>query len=63
MLDTVKQMLAEPFITFEQYYQNYIMSVQDESIEMEISFLLRNNFPSANSVMKLINQEIEGMKT
>lgn len=63
MLDSVKKMIAEPFISFEQFYQNYIMSVQDESIEIEISFLLRNNFPSANSMIKLINREIEGMRS
>lgn len=62
MLDSVKKMIAEPFISFEQFYQNYIMSVQDKSIEIEISFLLRNNFPSVNSMIKLINREIEGMR-
>lgn len=62
MLDTVKSMIEKPCISFEQFYQNYIMKMQDASIDSEVTFLLRNNFPSSTSMMKLINKEIEGMQ-
>ena len=62
MLDMVKQLIEKPCISFEQFYQNYVMKMQDISIDNEVTFLLRNNFPSSNSMLKLINKEIEGMQ-
>lgn len=62
MLEKVKQLIDSPYISFDNYFQQYVMKVQDESIKNEISFLLRNNFPSSNSMMKLINKEIEGLR-
>lgn len=62
MLNTVKKLIADaPCITFEQYFQNYVMQVQDSAINEEVSFLLRNNFLSSNAVIKLINREIDRM--
>lgn len=62
MLETVQKIIEEvPCISFESYFQEYVMKVQDASIDEEVSFLFRNNFPSANSMIKLINQEVEGM--
>ena len=62
MLETVKKLISNsPFITFDEYFQDYVMKVQDSSIDEEISFLFRNNFPSANSMIQLINKEIDGM--
>lgn len=62
MLETVKKLIDAPYISFENYFQQYVMEVQDESIKNEIEFLLRNNFPSANSMIKLINTEIESLR-
>lgn len=62
MFETVRQLIKEPFISFEDYFQQYVMKVQDDVIDQEISFLLRNNFLSANAVMKLVNREIEDLK-
>lgn len=62
MLETVKNLINAPYISFENYFQQYVMEVQDESIKNEIEFLLRNNFPSANSMIKLINTEIESLR-
>ena len=59
MLETIKRLIKEPCISFGQFFQNYVMSVQDESIKQEISFLLRNNFLSANAMEKLINTELK----
>lgn len=50
-----------PFISFEEFYQRYIMEVQDSCIDEEVAFLFRNNFPSANSIIRLINKEVEVM--
>ena len=62
MLDSIKQMIENvPCISFEEYFQRYIMEVQDGSIDEEVAFLLRNNFPSANAIIRLINKEVEGM--
>ena len=62
MLDVVMKLIKEaPYISFEEYFQHYVMAVQDTSIEEEIAFLLRNNFPSSNSMIKLINKEVEGL--
>ena len=62
MLDSIKQMIENvPCISFEEYFQRYIMEVQDNSIDSEVSFLLKNNFPSVNSMIRLINKEVEGM--
>lgn len=62
MLEVVKQLVNKPYISFGEFFQNYIMKVQDSAIEREITFLLRNNFLSANAMLKLVNQEIEDMK-
>ncbi len=58
MLETVKKLISSPYIKYEQFFQNYVMKMQDEAIENEVAFLLRNNFPSANSMIKLINKEV-----
>ncbi len=62
MLETVKQLIESPYISFEEYFQHYVIKIQDESIHNEIQFLLRNNFPSVNSMVKLINTEIESLR-
>lgn len=58
MLDTVKKLIDIPCISFEQFFQLYIMNVQDYSLDSEISFLLRNNFLSVNAMIKLANNEV-----
>ena len=62
MLETVKNLVNSPYISFDEYFQTYVMKIQDEAIQNEIQFLLRNNFPSVNSIIKLINTEIEGLR-
>ena len=59
MLETIKQLIKEPCISFGEFFQRYVMYVQDESIKHEISFLLRNNFLSANAMIKLVNNELK----
>lgn len=62
MLEIVKKLVESPYISFDDYFQLYVMKIQDESIKNEIEFLLRNNFPSVNSMIKLINTEIEDLR-
>lgn len=39
MLETVKQQIKElPDISFEEYYQRYVFSVQDENINSMVNF-------------------------
>lgn len=61
MLETVKDIIKNaPCISFEEYFQQYVMKFQDSSIEREAAtFLLRNQFSSANSIMKIINKEVD----
>ena len=59
MLDTIKQTIKEvPFISFEEYFLRYVMKMQDDNIDNEVSFLLRNNFLSTLSLDRLINSEV-----
>ena len=62
MLETIKRLINEPCISFGQFFQQYVISVQDESIKQEISFLLKNNFLSANAITKLIDSELKEQK-
>lgn len=60
MLETVKKTMADaPFISFGQYFIEYVFKVQDANIDNEVSFLLRNNSIDANFLDKLMNQEVK----
>ena len=59
MLETIKHLIDEPCISFGEFFQRYVMCVQDESIKNEISFLLKSNFLSANSMIQLVNNELK----
>lgn len=44
MLDTVVQEIHQsPCIPYKYFFGNYVMSVQDDQIEQEISFFISNN--------------------
>ena len=62
MLDTIKKLIEKPCISFGEFFQQYVMYVQDESIKQEISFLLKNNFLSSNAMIRLVNEELEGRR-
>lgn len=59
MLETVKSLIEKPCISFGEFFQQYVMYVQDKSIQQEISFLLKNNFLSANAMIALMNHELK----
>lgn len=44
MLETVKKAISElPKESFNQYYMNYILEIQDKSIDEEFKYLRRHN--------------------
>ena len=53
MLERVKSYIdKEPSISFDQYYKEYVISVQDKMIEDEFG-TLDKDFKDINSVMRL----------
>ena len=63
MLDTVKQYIKNvPDISFQQFYQLYVTSVQDSNIDREFSYLVNRNVLGVNSMGVLIKNTIEGLK-
>ena len=59
ILTTVRSILDSPFISFGQFYQQYIMTIQDTMIDSELTSLQRNNSLSSEALIKLINKELE----
>ena len=56
MLEGIKAAISElPFISFEEYFQNYVMNVQDSNISYEVSFFIRNNFVDVLTLDKVIS--------
>lgn len=64
MLDTVKQYIKNvPDISFQQFYQLYVTSVQDSNIDREVSYLINRNVLGVNSMRILIHNTIERLKS
>ena len=60
MLETLKQAIYDlPCISFEEYYQYYVMDIQDMNIYSEVASMTRNNIVDSSVINKLINKEIE----
>lgn len=56
MLETVLESIETlPDIPFGEFYNNYIMGVQDENIKYEMSYLMRYNNLNIKSMQCLIN--------
>jgi len=57
MLETVKKYIQElPDIDFNTYYQNYVLSVQDENIGIESKQF--NTFNDINKLIAKIQREL-----
>ena len=55
-LKTIKTEISNlPYISFEEYFQYYVMEVQDSNIDMEMSFFLNNNFISYDILSNMIS--------
>ena len=63
MLEEIRKIVDAPFISFEQYFTNYVISVQDNNIDSEISFILRHNFLNVNSMIRLSSEIDKELKT
>lgn len=65
MLETVKACIAElPDISFNEFYIQYMMAVQDVNIDLEIQMKLGKLSPSiknVKSIDKLIHNTHEGL--
>lgn len=60
MLETVRKAInSGPCISFEEYFHEYVSSVQDTSIDLEMAFVFRNNFMNVNMMSRLIDTEYE----
>lgn len=63
MLDTVKQYIKDvPNISFQEFFQMYVLSVQDSNIDREVSYLINRNILGVNSMGALIKNTIERLK-
>ena len=60
MLETVKESIHDlPNISFQEFYSNYVMHVQDENIDEELRFLSSNNNLTPLSINRLISTSFE----
>lgn len=62
MLETVKAAIDSlPDISFEEYFMQYVLSVQDSNIEQEFLFLLDRNILDVPNIGHLIQKTYEGL--
>lgn len=60
MLQTIKSKIRTAKVEdFSEYYMRYVCEVQDSNIEMELSYLLRRNMLSIESMDALIQDTFE----
>ncbi len=63
MLETIKDYISSsPNVPFEKFYLEYMMRVQDENIEYEMSYMLLNNDINALILSKVIENTYEGLR-
>ncbi len=63
MLKMIKEEIASiPDMKFSEYYNLYIMSVQDSNIDREIRFLMNRNILNSDLMQALIANTYEGLK-
>lgn len=60
MLKSIKQSISNaPCITFGQYFTRYVLQVQDNNIDSEVTFLLRNNAIDPLFLNRVMNMEMK----
>lgn len=60
MLECVKTLMDQlENITFQEYYRDYVISVQDANIESEFAYLLSTNDLTPMRVCKLADKSME----
>ena len=64
MLETVKTTIYNsPCISFVEYFANYVMYVQDVSIEYELSSMIHNNRLNIHTINRLINEDLKRLSS
>ena len=63
MLETVKTCIqSTPDIPFQEFFQQYVLSVQDSNIDREFNYLVSRNVLRVNSIGILLKNTIERLK-
>lgn len=63
MLETLRQKIESVrSVRFEEHFSQYVMSVQDRNIELELRYLLKYNSLKADSIGYLIQNTYEGLR-
>lgn len=61
MLETVKSDISKgPFISFGQYFTQYVFDVQDQNIESEANTLFKYNHIDYKKLNEVIDDEMGG---
>ena len=64
MLKTVKnaiEKIKQDNTSFSEFYMNYVLEIQDESLEREISYMLKNKIYDVNLVDRAIINSLESL--
>jgi hypothetical protein len=60
MLETVKQLISNSSNTsFAEYYQNYIMKIQDYNLGLEVKDLRNADILSVDKLIHKLHKELE----
>ena len=59
MLETVKKQIAEIEPPFHQFFQQYVLDIQDSCIASEVAFAMRNNFLDSAAINRIMNGIVE----
>ena len=64
MLATIKQCISDlqtDTTSFQQYFTNYVMEVQDRNIDQELAYMLTHNVVDVQFVDRAITDAFKGM--
>lgn len=64
MLATIKQCISDlqaDTSSFQQYFTNYVMEVQDRNIDQELAYMLTHNVVDVQFVDRAITDAFKGM--
>lgn len=62
MLSTIKSYISnQEDISFDEYYNRYVMEVQDKNLNKEISYMLSANSLNVLNMSILIKDTVEGL--
>lgn len=64
MLATIKQSICEvqaDTSSFQQYFTNYVMEVQDRNIDQELAYMLTHNVVDVQFVDRAITDAFKGV--